>query len=50
MLLMLFMLQSNQCPLVDSGIAFVKETIPAQNPNQNEMAITQNYHVSRYYS
>uniref|UniRef100_A0A3P8VW91 [histone H3]-trimethyl-L-lysine(9) demethylase n=1 Tax=Cynoglossus semilaevis TaxID=244447 RepID=A0A3P8VW91_CYNSE len=36
--------KSNQCPLVDSGIAFVKETIPAQNPNQNEMAITQNYH------
>lgn len=45
---MLFKLQSKQCPLVDSGIVIVKDTVPVREPVPDEVkAVAQIHHVSR---
>lgn len=47
-LMLLFKLQSDHCPLVDSGIVILKDTIPVRIPIPVEMkAITHNHHVSK---
>ncbi|XP_026230050.1 lysine-specific demethylase 4A-like isoform X2 [Anabas testudineus] len=39
--------KSNQCPLADSGIVLLKDTIPVRKPVHDEKAqIAQNHHVS----
>lgn len=57
MLFMLFKLQSNQCPLADSGIIILKDTIPVRKPMHDEMKVIapeclqvlqENHYVSSY--
>lgn len=49
MLFILFKLQSNHCPLVDSNITILKDTVPVRIPIPDEKkVITQYHHVSSY--
>ncbi|KAG7526549.1 lysine-specific demethylase 4A-like isoform X2 [Solea senegalensis] len=36
--------KSNQCPLVDSGIVIVKDSVPVEKPKQNEMKVITHNH------
>lgn len=49
MLFILFKLQSNHCPLVDSNITILKDTVPVRIPIPDEKkVIAQYHHVSSY--
>lgn len=48
-LMLLFKLQSDHCPLVDSGIVILKDTVPVRIPIPGETkAVAHNHNVSSY--